>query len=199
VGPKPELKEQIISPLHSSPIEGHFGVPVTHRRVKQSFYWPGIKADIHQCCQVCIQAKANRASYPRKLQPLTVPAEAWEIISMDFVEGLPPSANANCILVVVDKFTKFGHFIPLAHPYTTHSTATTFFSTMYILHGLSASIISDRDSIFTSSFWHNLFMLTGTSLRMSSSYHPQSDGQTERINQCLETYSCFFTHACPKK
>jgi hypothetical protein len=84
------------------------------------------------------------ASYPRKLQPLSVPAKASEIISMDFVEELPPSANANCILVVVDMFTKFGHFIPLAHPYIAHSVATTFFNIVYRLHGLPASIISDR-------------------------------------------------------
>jgi hypothetical protein len=111
---------------------------------------------------------------------------------MDFVEGLPPSANANCILVVVDKFNKFRHFIPLAHPYTAHLVATTFFNSMYRLHGLLASIISKR-------FWQNLFKLSGTTLRMSSSYHPQSYGQIERVNQCLETYLCCFTHACPNK
>jgi E3 ubiquitin-protein ligase DOA10 len=100
---------------------------------------------------------------------------------MDFVEGLPPSVSANCILVVVDKFIKFGHFIPLAYPYTTHSVATTFFNTVYRLHGLPASIVSDRDLVFTSSFWQNLFKLACTSLRLSS-YHPQNDGQTECVN-----------------
>ena len=118
---------------------------------------------------------------------------------MDFVEGLPPSGAANAILVVVDKFSKFAHFIALKHPFTAKTVAQLFLDHIYRLHGLPTSIISDRDKIFTSQFWQALFKAAGTSLRLSSSYHPQTDGQTERVNQCLETFLRCFAHSCPSQ
>jgi hypothetical protein len=162
------------------------------------FVWQGMKKDganFVQTCQVCIQAKLDRASYSGKLQPLLVPTEARETVSMDFIDGLPLAANASCILVVVDKFTRFAHFILVSHPYTAYPVAVAF----YRLHGLLASIISDRDPVFTSKFWQSLFKLAGTTLKLSSSYHPQTDGPTKRVNQCLETFLRCFVHACPKK
>lgn len=106
-----------------------------------------------QSCTVCLQAKPDRARYPGLLQPLPVPSASWEVVSMDFVEGLPTSCSANAILVVVDKFSMFAHFIALKHPFTAQTVAQLFFDTMYRLHGLPKSIISDRDKIFTSLFW----------------------------------------------
>jgi hypothetical protein len=88
-----------------------------------------MKKQVHQfmqTCQVCLQAKPATALYPGKLQPLPTPTEAWETISLDFIEGLPRSRNSNCILVVVDKFTRYDHFLPLSHPYTTSSVARVF-------------------------------------------------------------------------
>lgn len=101
---------------------------------------------------------------------------------MDFIFGLPPSSKGNCILVVVDKFSKYAHFLPLLHPFTALTVAKVYLSELYRLHGLPAAIISDRDPIFTSKLWQELFRLTGTQLCLSSSYHPQTDGQTERVN-----------------
>jgi hypothetical protein len=118
---------------------------------------------------------------------------------MDFIEGLPKSSSDNCILIVRDKFTKFAHFIPLSHPYTGVTVASGFMSVVYKLHGMPTSIISDRDPVFTSKFWQSLFKLSGTDLKMSSSYHPQTDGQTWRVNQCLETYLRCFVHFLPKE
>lgn len=117
---------------------------------------------------------------------------------MDFVEGLPLSRSPNSVLVVVDKFSKFAHFLPLRHPFTAASVARVFMDNIFKLHGLRVAIISDRDKVFTSKFWQTLFQLAGTELRMSIAYHPQSDGQTERVNQCMETYLRCFGHACPK-
>lgn len=91
---------------------------------------------------------------------------------MDFVEGLPSSGGKNCILVVVDRFSKYAHFIPLAHPFTALSVAKLFLQHVYRLHGLSSSIISDRDEVFTSQLWQELFHLADVSLKMSTAYHP---------------------------
>lgn len=120
-------------------------------------------------------------------------------MSMDFVEGLSKSSRFDTILVVIDKYTKYGHFIPLAHPFTALQVAQDFMEHVYKLHGLPESIISDRDKIFTSAFWRYLFKLTDTQLLMSSSYHPQTDGQTERLNQCLEGFLRCNVHSCPKQ
>lgn len=202
LGADAQLHHRILSALHCSAMGGHSGVPVTYSRVKGIFAWKNLKSSVQQFveqCQVCLQAKPDRSAYPGKLQPLPVPRSAWHTISMDFVEGLPRSGTADCILVVVDKFTKFSHFIPLSHPYTAASVAHLFMSHVYRLHGFPIAIISDRDPVFTSQFWTTLFKLAGTELRLSSAYHPQSDGQTERVNQCLETFLRCFVSACPKK
>jgi transposase InsO family protein len=111
-----------------------------------------------------------------------VPQNAWQVTTMDFIEGLPRSGKMNAILVVVDKFSKFSHFLPLSHPFTALAVAKVFFSKVYRLHGMPMTIISDRDRIFTSNLWKELFKLAGVTLSMSSTYHPQTDGQTERVN-----------------
>jgi hypothetical protein len=118
---------------------------------------------------------------------------------MDFVEGLPPTSQANCILVVVDKFTKYNHFIALKHPFTAAGVAKVFLENIYKLHGMPTVIISDRDKIFTSNLWKELFALAKVNLSMSSAYHPQSDGQSERVNQCVETYLRCFVSSVPKQ
>lgn len=107
---------------------------------------------------------------------------------MDFVEGLPESKSKDFILVVVDRFTKYAHFIALAHPYTAATVASLFWKRIHSLHGIPESIVTDRDKVFVSNFWQALFKLLGTQLHYSSAYHPQTDGQTERVNRCLENY-----------
>lgn len=91
---------------------------------------------------------------------------------MDFIDGLPTSGHANCIMVVVDKLSKFAHFVPLHHPYTAPKVAQAFLDNVFRLHGLPTHIISDRDPVFTSSFWRELFRLAQVTLAMSSAYHP---------------------------
>ena len=177
--------------VHDSYIGGHAGIQNTYRRLETNFYWYGMKAMVKQAveeCNVCRQANMERVAYLGLLQPLSVPGGTWEAITMDFIEGLPSSEARNAIMVVVDKFTKYGHFIALTHPFIAQDIAQLFLDHFYKFHGLPAVFVTDRDIIFTSVFWKELFKKLGVRMLMSMAYHPQTDGQTKRVNQCLEIY-----------
>lgn len=152
-----------------------------------------------QSCDTCQRAKTEHCRKPGLLQPHEIPPHPWHTISWDFVEGLPSSQGYQVILVVIDKFTKFAHFLPLKHPYTALQVAQVFFNQVYRLHGMPTRIISDRDPVFTCLFWQELFRLSDTILNMSSARHPETDGQTERLNQCLEAFLRCSTHDAPAK
>jgi transposase InsO family protein len=202
LGFNPVLQARVTEAMHASPTGGHSGFPVTYRRIKQLFYWPLMKQFVRrsvQECLTCQRAKPERVRYPGLLQPLPVPSFAWEIVSMDFISGFPKSGRYDGVMVVVDKFSRFAHFIPICHPYSAASIARLFLDNVYKLHSMPLSIVSDRDPVFTSTFWKELFRLTGTQLRLSSSYHPQTDGTTERVNQSLEAYLRCFAQVCPRK
>jgi hypothetical protein len=138
-------------------------------------------------CLVCQQATPENYKSLGLLSPLPMPNSAWRDISMDFVDALPKCDGYSVILVVVDCFTKYAHFLLLKNPYTASSVAQVFFSTVVKLHGLPKTIMSDRDRVFTSSFWKELFKLMDTKLCLNSAYDAQIDGQTKRVNQCLES------------
>jgi hypothetical protein len=118
---------------------------------------------------------------------------------MDFIDGLPKCGGYSVILVVVDRLTKYSHFIHMKHPYIAVSVAQAFFDNVVKLHGVPKTIVSDRDKVFTSHFWTELFKLVDTQLCLSSAYHAQSDGQTERINQCIETYLRYAVSSSPRQ
>nr|ABA98724.1 retrotransposon protein, putative, unclassified [Oryza sativa Japonica Group] len=202
LGNNVELQTKVLTALHNAAIGGHSGTQATFSRVNKLFAWPGLRKAVRQfvsACSICKQAKAERVRYPGFLQPLPVPEHAWQTVSLDFIEGLPSSSGFDCILVVVDKFSKYAHFVALAHPFTAFDVALAYLNNVYKMHGLPQHLISDRDRIFTSALWKELFQLADTQLQMSSAYHPQTDGQTERVNQCLETFLRCFVHACPKR
>ena len=170
IGDNSALRTKLITALHDSAVGGHSGVHATYHRVKKMFWWKGLKNDVTQFvgqCQVCQQAKSERVHPLGLLQPLPIPTGAWEDVSMDFVEGLPKSEGFDTILVVVDRFSKYAHFISLKHPYTAQGVAQVFLDTVVKLHGAPKTIVSDRDKVFTSSFWTHLFQLMGVKLLFS--------------------------------
>lgn len=146
---------------------------------------------------MCARCKHQPIAPAGLLEPLPIPSQAWQYISMDFIEQLPKSKGKDTILVVVFCLTEYGHFIPLSHPFTAATVAKTLLDTVFKLQGAPITIVSDRDKLFTSLFWKELFRNLGTSLAYPSAYHPQSDGQTERLNQCLENYLRCMTHHQP--
>lgn len=202
IGSSSNLRDRIFSSFHSSIFGGHSGNRVTHHRIKQLFYWPLLKQFIAGKvaeCPICQISKSEKVPYPGLLNPLQIPRMKWTDISMDFVEGLPKSKGKDVILVVVDRLTKFAHFIPLSHPYTVQKVADLFMENIIKLHGPPSSIVTDRDRIFTSKLWHEIFNAMQISLNFTSAYHPESDGQTERVNQCLEQYLRCMAFSEPTK
>jgi hypothetical protein len=195
-------QNHILQALHDSGVGGHSRVAATYGRIKSLFAWPQLKQFVHtlvQQCETCQKAKVEHTKLPGLLQPLPVPDQAWDVVSLDFVEGLPNSDRYSAILVGIDKFSKYGHFIPLHHPYTALTIAKSYMDHVYKLHGLPKAIIFDRDLVFTSKLWQELFRLTNTKLLMSSAYHPQTDDQTERLNQCLEGFLRCMVNSCPRQ
>lgn len=192
----------LLQEFHNNPVGGHNGVIKVYQRIKKEFFWPGMKTSICAFvgdCSVRQQAKYMSMAPAGLLQPLPIPQMIWEDISMDFIDGLPRSEGYDSILVVVDRLSKYAHFIPLKHPYTALGVATIFLKEIVRLHGIPRSIVSDRDKVFTSLFWEELFRLMGTHLKRSTAYHPQTDGQTEVVNRGLEAYLRCFTMESPTK
>ncbi|GKC91091.1 ty3-gypsy retrotransposon protein [Tanacetum coccineum] len=186
----PSLRLKLLNEFHSTTIGGHSGITATIKRISGSFSWPHLRKDvtrfIHECT-ICQQTKYSRQKPYGLLQALPIPNQVWEEISMDFITNLPNSNGKSAIWVIVDRLTKFAHFLALPPHYTAASLATLFLNHIYRLHGLPKSILSDRDPIFLSRFWKELFGQIGTKLLHSSAYHPQTDGQTEVVNRCLES------------
>jgi hypothetical protein len=149
-------------------------------------------------CLVCQRNKTEQLHPAGLLQPLEVPSQVWADIAMDFIEGLPWVGGKTVILTVVDRFSKYAHFIPLAHPYTAEMVARAFFTDIVRFHGFPESIVSDHDPVFTSGFWCSLFQQAGIRLNMSSAFHPQSDGQSEAVNRVIGMYLCCITGDQPR-
>ena len=197
----PAFKQQLLFECHDSVSGGHSGMARTIARICSQFYWPNMQEDIRNYvknCTICQQAKSETTLPAGLLHPLPIPQQVWDDIAMDFITGLPPSHGYSTIMVVVDRLSKFGHFIPLRTDYNSRQVAEAFVANIVKLYGIPKTIVSDRDKVFISSFWKQLFRIQGTTLAMSSSYHPQTDGQSEVLNKTVEMYLRCFSFDNPK-
>lgn len=192
----PDLINSILQEFHSSQLGGHSGITHTKARITAQFFWSTLHKDVTTFISnglICQQAKTANTLPSGLLQPLPIPSQIWEDVAMDFITGLPPSHGYTVLLVVIDRLSKYCHLTPLKSDYSSLYVAHAFMHSVVKLHGFPKSIGSDRDKVFLSKFWQHLFRLSGTTLNMSSAYHPQSDGQSEALNKCVELYLRCFT------
>ncbi|KAH9666617.1 hypothetical protein KPL70_020713 [Citrus sinensis] len=197
-----KLRKRLLNIFHGSVIGGHSGEQKTYARLSANFYWPQMRREVQQHvreCSICQQTKPENFCSKGLLQPLPIPSRVWEDISMDFITSLPQSNGKTIIWVIVDRLSKYGHFCALPEGVTAPKLAEYFVREYVRLHGFPRSIVTDRDPLFISEFWRELFKLQGTELRPSTAYHPQTDGQTEVVNRCLETYLRAFTGDYPNR
>jgi hypothetical protein len=161
-----------------------------YQDLKKGFWWQGMKRDIVEYvaqCPTCQQVKAEHQRPAGPLQPLNVPEWKWDQIAMDFVVGLPKTLNGyDAICIVIDRLKKSAHFIPIKVTDLVPKLAELYIREIVRLHGIPASIISNCDARFTSRFWQCLQDAMATKLTLSTAYHPQTDGQSERTIQILE-------------
>lgn len=155
VGKDATLRSELLKLFHSSPIAGHSRVSATLQRLKSYFYWKGQTKDVRQFirhCDTCQRSKNETVAPPGLLNPLPIPQHVFSDISMDFIGGLPKSKGKDTIFVVVDRLTKYAHFMALSHPYVAADVAQVFSDQVYKLHGWPTTIVSDRDAVFLSAF-----------------------------------------------
>ena len=191
--PTDALRLRVIRLHHDSPMAGHMGTERTLELLSRNFYWGKMSQWVKRyvtSCEVCARSKKSRHKPHGELNSLPVPDSKWQSVTMDFVTDLPLSTvnRYDAILVVVDRLTKMSHYVPCHKNTTAEQLAKLILTEVIRYHGIPESYISDRGTQFKSKFWTELCRLQGTSRRLSTAYHPQTDGQTERQNQTMEQY-----------
>lgn len=194
------LKAEILKRCHDDPLAGHFGYKKTIDFVQRKFYWPYMRKDIEEYvkgCAVCQRTKAHHHRPYGDLTKLPTPSRPFEEITMDMITELPPSKWHKCVydatLVVVDRYTRFAIYIPILMTMTAEQMGELLMEHVFLKYGPPKGIVTDRGSLFTSNYWSAICHYLKVKRRLSTAFHPQSDGQTERQNQTLEHYlRCFI-------
>ncbi len=185
-----DVKLLLFRECHDLPLGGHLGSAKTIARITQRFVWPNMHAEIRHYVSTCLTCQMNKPSTQLPLgllQPLPIPDRPWQVVTMDLITALPRTkAGHDAIVVFVDKLTKWATYVATSTSVDAPSLARLFFDHVVRLHGIPSAIVSDRDPRFTSIFWQALWQQLGTKLQMSTAFHPQTDGQTERQNRTLE-------------
>jgi transposase InsO family protein len=191
------LRLQIAESEHDSQVAGHFGQKKTLELITRNFYWPNMEGWVNQyvrSCDDCQRNKSPRHARYGLLQPLDLAPAPWVSTSVDFITALPESDEHTQVMVVVDRFTKMAHFVALKENATATDCARAFLREIWRTHGLPTDLVSDRDTKWTGEFWDGLCQQLGIKKKLSTAFHPQTDGQTERVNQTLETYLRTFVN-----
>lgn len=181
----PALCAQLIRGHHDAPVAGHPGRAKTYELLFRRYYWPKMTSDISrwtQNCHVCHRSKSTRDHLHGTVKHLPVPERPWTDISVDFITDLEKSSEYDAIMVVVDRLSKMRHFIPCHTKCSAAATAKLFVDHVWKLHGLPSSVISDCGPQYVSRFWRYLAKRLSISAKLSRSYHPQTDSQTERLS-----------------
>ena len=185
-----DLKKSVMKEAHNTSYTMHPGGNKMYQTLKPHYWWPGMKRDITEYvakCLTCQQVKAEHQVPSGLLQPISIPEWKWDRITMDFVTGLPLTQKKHdAVWVIVDRLTKSAHFLPMRTDCPLDRLAELYIREIVRLHGVPTSIISDRDPRFTSRFWNSFQKAMGTRLQHSTAFHPQTDGQSERVIQVLE-------------
>ena len=172
--------------FHDDAMSGHMGINKTLHLVSRHFQWKNMRTDVEDYvrhCDACQVNKARTKAYAGKLQPLSIPGRRWEHITMDLIVKLPKTDRGHdSILVFVDRLSKMVHIIPTVESLDALGFARHFRDWVLRLHGMPGSVLSDRGPQFNNLFWKEVNALTGMKRKLSSAYHPQTDGQTERTN-----------------
>jgi len=194
--PKDErLRAEVIRLYHDTPVGGHGGQSKMAELVTRNFWWPGVTREVKRYVEGCdaCQHNKNRTQPPvGKLMLNSISEKVWTHISTDFITKLPLAQGYNAILVVVDRLTKMAHFVPTTERMSAEGLAQLFRDNIWKLHGLPDSIISDRGPQFAAGIMKELNQMLGIDTKLSTAFHPQTDGQTERMNQELEQYLRMF-------
>jgi hypothetical protein len=185
-----ELRTQCIEECHDTPYCGHVGRTKTQHNVRRYFWWPGLSSDVSHhvsTCDSCQRVKSRNTKKAGLLQPLPVPEDTWQSVSMDLITQLPPSTEGyTAVAVFVDRLSKMARLVPCHDTTTAEQFADLFLDAVFRSHGMPQQLVSDRDTRFTSEFWAGLTRRLGISRAMSTAFHPQTDGQTERVNRLVE-------------
>jgi hypothetical protein len=186
----PELRKKILDEAHLSKFFMHPGSNKMYHDLRSLYWWTRMKREIAKYiseCDTCQRVKASHLKVAGTLQPLPIPSWKWEDICKDFIVGLPnTSRHHDSIWVIVDRLTKTAHFLPVHTTHKTEKYAEIYVDQIVRLHGIPRTIVSDRGALFVARFWEQLQKSLGTTVIRSSAYHPQTDGQTERVNHILE-------------
>ena len=184
------LRTELMAETHNSLTESaHAGYHRSYNRLAATYYWPGMSRDLKRyvsTCDICQKAKPRRHAPVGLLHPIPIPAHPFEVVSMDFIPELPTSQGYDNVLVIVDKLTKYAIFIPTTTTVTEEETAGLFFKHIIKAFGIPRQVITDRDTRWRNDFWKEICRLMGMKRSLTTSYHPQADGQTEVMNQSLE-------------
>ena len=186
----PSFKLRILFLHHDSPTAGHLGVNKTYTQISHRYYWKGMHEDVRVYVESCPRCRASKSLSLKQaglLHPLGIPSRRWATISLDFIVGLPPTSEGyDCILTVVDSLSKMAHFIPTTSSLSAADFVYLFADRVVRYHGIPTTIVSDRDPKFVSEFWRQFCQRFAIKRALSTAWHPQTDGQTERLNRTIE-------------